>query len=109
MASATTVTLDFSDPTNSTATVKLITTNADGAVKNVNVGGRDAVQTGGGTGDGSTSLTVSPSWLFCALVTVGVAWMMRESSRAFASSAALALFLRIRFAVELVPSAAAVL
>ena len=49
-AGATTVTLDFSDPTHSTANVKLITTNADGAVQNVNVGGRNAVQTGGGTG-----------------------------------------------------------
>src|SRR5438552_19078111 len=51
-ASATSVVLDFNDTKNTTTDVKLITSNADGAVKNVNVGGRNAVQTGGdGTND----------------------------------------------------------
>src|SRR5437764_6325618 len=52
MAGATTVTLDLNDTKNTTTDVKLITSNADGAVKNVNIGGRNAVQTGGdGTND----------------------------------------------------------
>jgi Carbohydrate family 9 binding domain-like len=47
VASATTVTLDFNDTKNSTANTQVLSSAPMGAVKNVNVGGRNAVQTGG--------------------------------------------------------------
>src|SRR5436190_20748213 len=47
VASATTVTLDFNDTKNTTANAQLLSSGPNGAVKNVNVGGRNAVQTGG--------------------------------------------------------------
>jgi hypothetical protein len=47
MASATTVTLDFNDMTKSTANTLLLANGPNGAVKMVNIGGRNAVQTGG--------------------------------------------------------------
>src|SRR5207302_509190 len=49
VAGATTVTLDFNDTKNSTASTQLLASAPNGAVKNVNVGGRNAVQTGGTT------------------------------------------------------------
>src|SRR5438270_6965789 len=46
-ASATSVTLDFNDTKNSTANAQLLSSAPNGAVKTLNVGGRNAVQTGG--------------------------------------------------------------
>src|SRR5437660_861676 len=48
VANAASVMLDFNDTRSTSANVMLVTTNADGAVKNVTIGGRNAVQTGGG-------------------------------------------------------------
>src|ERR1041385_3972686 len=46
-ASATTVTLDFNDTKNSTAHTQMLSSAPNGAVTMMNVGGRNAVQTGG--------------------------------------------------------------
>ena len=48
-AHATSVVLDFNDTKNNTASTQLLASAPNGAVKNINIGGRNAVQTGGTT------------------------------------------------------------
>src|SRR5438552_1017445 len=46
-SAVTTAVIDFNTPANTTASTQLITTNADGKPTTVQIGGRNAVQTGG--------------------------------------------------------------
>jgi hypothetical protein len=62
-ASATTVTLDFNDTKNSTANTQLLASGPNGAVTNLNIGGRNAVQTGG-TGDNQYLYVALPKGAF---------------------------------------------
>src|SRR5690242_19210854 len=48
-ASATTATIDFNTPANTTANTQLLATGPNGKTTTTNVGGRNAVQTGGTT------------------------------------------------------------
>jgi len=62
-ASATTAVLDLNDTKNSTANTQLITAGPNGSVKTLNIGGRNAVQTGG-TSDNQFLYVALPKDLF---------------------------------------------
>src|SRR6476660_9064360 len=65
VAGATTVTLDFNDTKNSTANTQLLSSAPNGAVTMTNIGGRNAVQTGG-TADNQFLYVALPKGAFPA-------------------------------------------